>query len=93
MSRNGAIAIPIPTYGYLGGSLLLHEKLDYDLHNERVEKDLEDMTYVDEFGSNDSAVAFICQEGGCACRFHMMYTKGVVGKGDIWEKLAELQID
>ena len=46
LSRSGEIVIPSPTYEYLVRSLLLHEKLDYGLHNEWVEKDLEETTFV-----------------------------------------------
>ena len=51
------------------------------------------MAYVDRFGRHDHAAAFICQEGGCDCLYRVKYTRGVVEKGDIWGKLAELQID
>ena len=50
------------------------------------------MTYVDRLRINISEKAFMCQLGGCACRYHMMYTRGVVEKGEEWGKLAEFQI-
>ena len=34
----------------------------------------------------------MCQVGGCACRYHAKYTRGVVETGEEWGKLAELQI-
>ena len=36
---------------------------------------------------------FMCQVGGFACRYRVKYTRGVVGRGAEWGKLAELQID
>ena len=33
------------------------------------------------------------QVGGFACRYHVMYTRGVIEKGEGRGKLAELQID
>ena len=33
------------------------------------------------------------QIGGCACRYHMKYKRGVIEKGEEWGKLSELQID
>ena len=35
----------------------------------------------------------MCHIGGCDCRHHMKYTRGVVEKGEEWGKLSELQID
>ena len=73
--------------------MILREKLYRNFHNEWVKKDLEEMTYVDNFGGNDHGVAFLRQANGSACRFHMKYARGVVARGDIWGKLAEFQID
>ena len=38
-------------------------------------------------------MAFLRHEGGFACRYHMEYTSGIVEKGDICDRMAELQID
>ena len=83
LRKNGAIEIPMPTYGYLRGRQLTHGKLGYDLHNLWEGKDLYEMIYVDRFGGNNSELAFFRQEGVCSCRYHMRYTRGITEKGDI----------
>ena len=72
--------------------MLLRAKLDFNIRNDWVGKDLEEMAYVDKFGRNDHGAAFLCQENGGAFRPHVKYARGVVVKGDIRERRAELQI-
>ena len=63
--------------------MLLRGEIDLNIYNEREEKDLEEMTYVDKYGRNDHGMAFISREDGCARRYHMKYGRGVVAKGEI----------
>ena len=69
--------IPAPDYGYLRGSFLLCEKVDYDLCNDGVGRDLGELTYTDRHGGNDHGVAFICRSQWRSCRYHMGNTRGV----------------
>ena len=93
MKNNGAIDISNRTYGYLRGSQLIHEGMDQCLYNDWAQLDLDEMIHVDRLGINVSEKAFIGQVGGCARRYHIQYTRGVIEKGEVWGKLAELQID
>ena len=43
VKNNGSIDIPIPTYGYLGGSQITHERMDTNLYNDWVQHDLDEM--------------------------------------------------
>ena len=94
MRSNEAIDSPDPTYGYLRGSQFIHEKIDYDLDNDWVQNDLDEMIYVDRLrGDTEETCIFMCQVGGWACRYRMKYTRGVGEDGEIWGRLAELRID
>ena len=92
-ARGEMAEIPAPDYGYLRGSLLLREKIDYDLCNDWVGSNLGELTYTDRHGGNGLGAAFICRLQSCACRYRMRYTRGVEVKEDMWGRLAELQID
>ena len=76
-----------------GGSQLIREKVAYDLNNGWVQNDLDLMIYVDRLVGNRIGKAFICQVGGCACRYHMNYTRGVIEREEMRGRLSELQID
>ena len=93
LKKNGSVEIPNPTYGYLGGSQIMHEKRYYVLPNGWIQSDLDEMIYVDRLGGGDIEMAFTCQVRGCACRYHTQYTRGVDEKGEAWGKLADSQIN
>ena len=58
-ARGGMAEIPDPDYGYARGSLLLHERIDYDLCNGWVKGDLYELTYAGRHGGYDHWVGFI----------------------------------
>ena len=92
--RDGEMAeISAPDYGCLRGGMLLLEKIDYDLRNDWVGGNQGELTYADSHGGNGQGVAFIYRLQSLACRYHRRYTRGVEAKGDMPDRLAELQID
>ena len=80
MRNNGAIDIPNPKYGYLGRSQITHDRLNQCLYNDWIQRDIGEIIYVYRLGGNSSAREFMCQIGVCACRHHVKYTRGVIGK-------------
>ena len=66
--------------------------MDQCLYNVWIQRDLDEMIYVDRLGGNSSERAFMCHVGGCDCRYRVKYTRWVIARGDEWGKLAELQI-
>ena len=68
--------IPNPTYGYMMGGLLGHEKMDDGLYNELIERGFARLAYVGRLGRNSSAEAFMCDLKDCDCMYHMEYTRG-----------------
>ena len=67
--------------------------MDTRLYNDWIQHDLDGMIYVDRLGGRSSEREFTCQVGGCACRYHVKYTSGVIEKGEYWVGLDELNID
>ena len=39
--------LPVPNYGYLGSSVILHERIDNGIYNGWVDGNLDELTYVD----------------------------------------------
>ena len=97
LAERGAMTeMPLPNYGYVRSSVTLHERIDNVLYNGRVGGSLDELTYADRHGGDRSAGSFICQQTQdqrCAWRYQVRYTRGVEAQGDIWDRLAELQID
>ena len=58
MRNNGAIDIPNPTYGYLGGSQITHGRMDQCLYNDWIQRDLDEMIYVDRLGGTTAGRHF-----------------------------------
>ena len=82
-----------PDYGYLRGSLLLRERMDFDIRTYWAGGNLGELTYTDSQGAGGRSRSSICRLQWRSCRYHMRYTRGVEAKGDMWDRLEELQID
>ena len=65
---------PVPNYGYVRSSAILRERMGFDLYNDWEGGNLDELTYTDRQGGNDSSGSFICQLQWRSCRYHMRYT-------------------
>ena len=92
-ARGHLAEMPAPAYGYVRGIFLLRERMEFDLCNDRANGNLGELTYTDRQGVKGHSWPFIRRLQWRSCRYHMRYTRGVEAKGDMRDRLEELQID
>ena len=88
--------MPLPNYGYVRSSVILRGRIGDILYNDWVDGNIDELTYVYRRGGNQIAWSCIFQQTTDkrrARRYHVRYTRGVEVKGDMWDRIEELQID